>query len=239
MEKVTFTLVFILWATLGLLAQRGGGHSNNNNNNNNNGYYNQNTGGQAQNGSMLNLNRGNNQGTGLRPNGNVGNQPTHNGSHHHNNHNQGHNHNQGNNHNHNNNQGHNHNQGNNHNHNHNQGHNQHACSHGHNCTFGCTSNHYVHVPVYITAFSGWLHGLTHQCNSAARMGMALDYVEHNWLTTHQIYDILSLFTNESTKLMIAQRAYPNTCDPQNYHYLYNCFSNNACVMSLQNLGHGH
>lgn len=211
MEKVTFTLVFILWATLGLLAQRGGGHyDHSNNNNNNNGYHNQNTGGQAQYGSMMTLNRGNNPG-GLRPNGNVGNPPTHNGTHHGHNHNTGHNH--------------NHNQGHNHNH--------HACSHGNTCTFGCTSNHYVHAPVHITAFSGWLHSLKHQCNSAVRMSMALDYVEHNWLTTHQIYDVLGAFSNQSSMLMIAESAYPNTCDPQNYHYLYNCFSNNACIMNLQ------
>lgn len=228
MEKVTFTLVFILWATLGMLAQRGGGNSDYSYQNNT--YHNSNIGGQTQYGSISN--KGNGLGRGFRPYGNVGTRPTSNGTHHHNNnncsnscnHNTGHHH---------------HNCGNtcNHNSNHNAGHhhNQHGCSHGQSCTFGCTHNHYVHIPVHVSAFSGWLNSLAHQRNSAARMGMALDYVEHNWLTTHQIYDILGLFSNESTKLMIAQNAYPNTCDPQNYHYLYNCFSNNACVMSLRNL----
>lgn len=232
MEKVTFTLVFILFATLGMLAQRGGGNYDYNYNNNNT-YHNSNTGGQVQYGSAANSNRGNGSGVGFRPYGNVGTRPSPNGTHYHNNsnncnnscnHNTGHHH---------------HNCGNtcSHNSNHHGGqhHNQHACSHGQSCTFGCTHNHYVHIPVQLSAFSGWLHSLAHQRNSAARMSMALDYVEHNWLTTHQIYDILGLFSNESTKLMIAQNAYPNTCDPQNYHYLYPCFSNNACVMSLRNL----
>lgn len=202
MEKVTFTLIFILWAAIGLLAQRGGGHYDHSYNNNSHQY--QNTNGQAQFGSMMTLNRGNNPNGGLRPNGNLGGQPTHNDPHHH--HNAGHHHNHG---------------------------HHHACTHGHSCTFGCTTNHYVHVPVHVNAFSGWLHTLERQCNSAVRLNMALDYIEHNWLTTHQIYDILSLFSNQSSMLMIAQNAYHNTCDPQNYHYLYPCFSNNACVANLQ------
>lgn len=211
MEKVTFTLVFILCTTLGLLAQRGGNAPYYNNNN----YNHHSTNNQAQYGSMLTLNRGNNPNGGLRPNSNLNNQPTYNGGGHH--HNPNHVHHGG---------------------HHHDGH-QHTCSHGHSCTFGCAHTNYVHIPVHIDAFSGWLHSLKHQCNSAVRLDMALDYVEHNWLTTHQIYDILGAFNNESSMLMIAQSAYPNTCDPQNYHYLYRCFSNNACVLNLQNFVHHH
>jgi hypothetical protein len=227
MEKVTFTLVFILWATLGMLAQRDGGHYDYSHNNNT--YQNQNTGSQNQYGSGTNSNRANGPGKGFRPYGNVGHRPSPNGTHHHQ-----HNSNCSNSCNHNTRPQHNCN--NNCNHNGGHHHNQHSCSGGQNCSFGCAHTSYVHVPVHVSAFSAWLHSLEHQRNSAARMGMALDYVENNWLTTHQIYDILGLFTNESTKFMIAENAYSNTCDPQNYHYLYPCFSNSACVMSLRGLG---
>lgn len=109
-----------------------------------------------------------------------------------------------------------------------------GCSHGHNCSFGCTTTHYIHLPVQTSTFDSWLYMLSREPNSAVRMSLALGYVEHNWLTTHQIYDILQLFNNESVLLRIAETAYPNTCDPQNYHQLYNCFSNNTCVLHLQN-----
>ena len=235
MEKVTFTLVFILWATLGMVAQGSGAYYGSSQNNNT--YQNQNTGNQAQYGSGTNSNRGNGPGKGFRPYGNVGHRPSSNGTHYHNHNN--HNNHYNNNCNHNPRPPHSCNSSCNHNgghHHHGHNHNQHSCSGGQNCSFGCAHNNYVHVPVHINAFSGWLHSLAHQRNSAARMSMALDYVESNWLTTHQIYDILCLFTNESSKFMIAENAYENTCDPQNYHYLYRCFSNNACIMSLRDLG---
>lgn len=93
---------------------------------------------------------------------------------------------------------------------------------------------YIHEPVVTSHFESWLHSMSYQANNAVRLNMAMDYVSHHWLTTHQIHDILELFNNESSMLMIAEQAYFNTCDPYNYHELYRCFSNSACVLHLQN-----
>ncbi|BDS09703.1 DUF4476 domain-containing protein [Aureispira anguillae] len=163
--------------------------------------------------SMATLNRGNNVDGNLRPNSNRGNNSpntNHHAGHHYNN-DHGHQH-------------------------HGTGNNAHCGDH----TTGINGqHHYIHAPVQSDLFHHWLHELSYERNSAVRLDVALSYVNNHWLTTHQIHDILNLFSNESVMLMLAEEAYPNACDPYNYHELYSCFSNSACVLHLQNFLIGH
>ena len=86
----------------------------------------------------------------------------------------------------------------------------------------------------MASFDTWLHNLSHVTNTAVRLNMAMDYVGHNWLTTHQVYHVLEQFTsNQSCMLQIAEEAYPRTCDPYNFEQVYALFSNRACILHLQ------
>ena len=231
MKQLILTLIVATGMIVSASAQRGGSTYHNNPNYNNNS-------GQQQFSSMISLNNGRNNNN-LRPNNNVT-TTARGGGHHHNDHHHNNGHHGHNGHHH----GHNHPGSNttvqvthHHHHHHNHHHNNsygHTCTNGASCSFGCTHNHYIHQPVCMSSFRSWLTSLSYQRNMAVRFDMALSYVTNHWLTTHQLYDILGLFCNESTKLRIAEEAYVHACDPQNYHMLYGCFSNSACVLHLQN-----
>lgn len=235
MKIFTLTIALTLLTIVSMTAQRGGSY---------------NTTAQRPMTSMATLNTGNNSNSSLRPNHNVNNNDQrhyNNGHHHTTNHHAGHGH-----HNH-------HGQHAGHGHHNHYGHGHHTttthvvhhvtpapvpvavhtCSHGGSCSFGCGGHVYSHTPVCGDAFLGWLDMLSLQRNSAVRYRIAMDYIQHNWLTTHQVYDILGLFCNESSKMMLAEAAYPHICDQQYYYRLYNCFSNSACVLHLQSIAAGY
>lgn len=53
-----------------------------------------------------------------------------------------------------------------------------------------------------------------------------------WFTTHQVKELISLFSFESTKLDVAKRMYDRTVDKQNYFTVNQVFSFNSSVEDL-------
>jgi hypothetical protein len=46
------------------------------------------------------------------------------------------------------------------------------------------------------------------------------FVDHNYVSAHQIADIMSFFSFESTRLKFAKYAFHRTCDIQNYGVVF-------------------
>ncbi len=57
-------------------------------------------------------------------------------------------------------------------------------------------------------------------------------VSNFWFTTHQVRELIGLFTFESTKLDVAKRMYDRTVDRQNYFTVSNTFTFSSSVVEL-------
>jgi len=191
---------------------RGGGHHNNGHNNN--GHHNS---GHHNNGHHNNGHNGHHN-NGHHNNGHNGH---HNNGHHNNAHNSGH-----------------HNNGH-----HSNGHNGHHSNvnvvvstghHGHHYNSYCNySNHnYGWNAVCITDFNIGCRSIRSCGYDSDRIRSAKRFVRNNYVSTHQIADIMMMFSFESTKLEFAKYAFHRTCDVQNYGVVFNHLGFNSSRRDL-------
>ena len=254
MKNLTLIIAFIIGTSFALSAQRGGGTISSNPNRgtdtntrgNSTLNNNPNLGTASRDGAARN-GRGNS-----RPNsyGNTNNgRPSNNGrgggGHNNNGHNNGHNghHNNGHNGHHNNghNNGHNGHHNNGHNGHHNNGHNGHhnnvnvvITTHGHNYNGYCNySNHtYGWNPVCVSDFNMGCRSIRSCGYDADRLRSARRFVRNNYVSAHQIADIMLMFSFESTRLEFAKYAFHRTCDIQNFGIVFNQLSFNSSRREL-------
>jgi hypothetical protein len=254
MKNITLIIAFIIGTSFALSAQRGGTTNTNTNsgldkdNRGNSTISTKNRGGasnhgrtgngrptgHATNGSPSNngrggghYNNGHNNNNGHHNNGHYNNGHNNNG-HHNNGHNNGH-HNNGHNNGHHNN-GHNnghHNNGHNNGH-HNNGH------HGHNYNSYCNySNHnYGWNAVCVTDFNIGCRSIRSFGYDSDRLRSAKRFVRNNYVSSHQIADMMRMFSFESTKLEFAKYAFHRTCDVQNYGTVFNHLGFNSSRRDL-------
>jgi hypothetical protein len=255
MKNITLIIAFIIGTSFALSAQRGGTTNTNTNsgldkdNRGNSTISTKNRGGasnhgrtgngrptgHATNGSPSNngrggghYNNGHNNNNGHHNNGHYNNGHNNNG-HHNNGHNNGH-HNNGHNNGHHNN-GHNnghHNNGHHNNGHHNNGH------HGHNYNSYCNySNHnYGWNAVCVTDFNIGCRSIRSFGYDSDRLRSAKRFVRNNYVSSHQIADMMRMFSFESTKLEFAKYAFHRTCDVQNYGTVFNHLGFNSSRRDL-------
>jgi hypothetical protein len=184
---------------------RGGGHYNNGHNNNN-GHHNNGHYNNGHNNNGHHNNGHNNNGHNNNGHHNNG----HNNGHHNNGHNNGH-----------------HNNGHNNGH-HNNGH------HGHNYNSYCNySNHnYGWNAVCVTDFNIGCRSIRSFGYDSDRLRSAKRFVRNNYVSSHQIADMMRMFSFESTKLEFAKYAFHRTCDVQNYGTVFNHLGFNSSRRDL-------
>jgi hypothetical protein len=73
-------------------------------------------------------------------------------------------------------------------------------------------------------FSQMRDQLRRQNFENARVNMAKQIVEKNYLSSRQVHQLLQLFSFENNKLELAKVAYRNTTDKNNYYLVYDVFS---------------
>lgn len=249
MKNLTLIIALIIGTTFALSAQRGGGS----NNNNNSGFDNDTRGN-----STLTTTKGGSRpgGYGYNDNGRGGNRPNGYGNNNngrggrggggHHGHNNGHN-----------NGHHGHNNGhhghNNGHHGHNNGHHGHNTSynnggrpyynggrpnngrpHGHYYNGYCNySNHtYGWRPVCVASFNVGCRSIRSCGYDSDRLRSAKRFVRNNYVSAHQIADIMMMFSFESTKLEFAKYAFHRTCDIQNYGIVFDHLSFNSSRRNL-------
>ncbi len=216
-------------------------HYNNNNNQGNNGYdnrrggdYNQRNDNRYNNNGRNNNSNNSRYGNDNRYGNNNNNNNRHGGGYYGNNghgHNNGHH--AGNGHGHNN----GHHAGHGHGHGHNNGHGHgHTVSnrHGHRYVGFCnyTNHNYGWAPVTISIFNTGCQRIRH-CNfESDRLREAMAFVNHNYVSAHQIANIMHYFDFESSKLEFAKYAFHRTCDIQNYGVVFNEFTFNSSRREL-------
>ena len=73
-------------------------------------------------------------------------------------------------------------------------------------------------------FSQMREQLKRQHFENARLEMARQLVDKNYLSSRQVHVLLELFSFENNKLELAKAAYRNTTDKNNYYQVYDVFS---------------
>lgn len=252
MRNLTLIFALIIGTTLALSAQRGGISSNSNTGSNNNSSLrgnsnlnrNPNLGNPStRSGHKENYGRDGRTRPGSYGNTNNGRSGRH-GSGHHNNH-YGHNNNHHNNHHgHNNNHGHHSGHGhhttvvhhnNNHHGHHGHGHNVVTVSrHGHNYNGYCsyTNHNYGWRPVCVNDFNTGCYSIRSCGFDSDRLRAAKRFVRNHYVSSHQIADIMDMFSFESTKLSFAKYAFHRTCDVQNYGIVFDYLTFNSSRREL-------
>jgi len=94
----------------------------------------------------------------------------------------------------------------------------------------------VYIPPYMNDldFSGLKASIDRISFDSSKLSMAQQAASSNVLTSVQVFEILELFTFESTKLSFAKYAYPFVYDPNKYYIVNNAFTFSSSIESLNN-----
>jgi hypothetical protein len=178
-------------------------------------------------------NNGHHNNNGHNGHNNNGHHASHNNGHHnnghHNSHNNGHN---GHHASHNNGHGHNGHHGNvnvvvstGHGHGHGRGHNYNSYCNYSNHSYGWNA-------VCVTDFNIGCRTIRNCGYDADRLRSAKRFVRHNYVSSHQIADIMLMFSFESSRLEFAKYAFHRTCDVQNYGIVFDQLAFNSSRRDL-------
>ncbi len=72
-----------------------------------------------------------------------------------------------------------------------------------------------------------------------RVDIAIDAVRDNLLTSSQVYEILRLFSFESSRLKVAKAAYPSTVDKERFYMVFDAFSFDSSIRELKRYIHSY
>ena len=109
-------------------------------------------------------------------------------------------------------------------HGHGHGGHGHAVSrrHGHRYVGYCnyTNHNYGWAPVSVSIFNGCCQRIRRCGFESDRLREAMYFVDHHYVSSHQIADMMHFLEFESSRLEFAKYAFHKTCDIQNYGVVF-------------------
>ncbi|GIV32730.1 MAG: hypothetical protein KatS3mg031_0265 [Chitinophagales bacterium] len=88
-------------------------------------------------------------------------------------------------------------------------------------------------PMGAADFSNLLRSIEMKTFESTRVNIAREAIDHYYFTSEQVKQLASLFTFESSRLEIAQYAYPKVVDPERYYIVYDVFTFESSIHRLQ------